>query len=80
MFTGGLQRVARLTVDEYESQKKKNEERQAIKDQKKVRNTSISTAIPSSMNIYNRPVSVITVIFLKSLLLSPLPPFFSHYP
>lgn len=37
MFTGGLQRVARLTVDEYENQKKKNEERQAIRDQKKVR-------------------------------------------
>jgi hypothetical protein len=36
MFTGGLQRVARLTVDEYESQRKKNEERQAIRDQKKV--------------------------------------------
>ena len=36
MFTGGLQRVARLTVDEYENQKKKNEERQAIRDQKKV--------------------------------------------
>ena len=37
MFTGGLQRVARLTVDEYEAQKKKNEEKQAIRDQKKVR-------------------------------------------
>ena len=36
MFTGGLQRVARLTVDEYEAQKKKNEEKQAIRDQKKV--------------------------------------------
>ena len=36
MFTGGLQRVARLTVDEYENQRKKNEERQAIRDQKKV--------------------------------------------
>ena len=40
MFTGGLQRVARLTVDEYESQRKKNEERQAIRDQKKVRHPS----------------------------------------
>ena len=37
MFTGGLQRVARLTVDEYENQRKKNEEKQAIRDQKKVR-------------------------------------------
>lgn len=36
MFSGGLQRVARLTVDEYESQRKKNEEKQAIRDQKKV--------------------------------------------
>jgi hypothetical protein len=36
MFTGGLQRVARLTVDEYELQRQKNERIQAERDQKKV--------------------------------------------
>jgi hypothetical protein len=43
MFSGGLQRVARLTVDEYESQRKKNEERQAIRDQKKVPHALLNT-------------------------------------
>ena len=46
MFTGGLQRVARLTVDEYEAQKKKNEEKQAIRDQKKVRTQPATTDVP----------------------------------
>jgi len=36
MFTGGLQRVARLTVDEYELQRQKNERIQAERDQKKI--------------------------------------------
>jgi hypothetical protein len=36
MFTGGLQRVARLTVDEYELQRQKNERILAEREQKKV--------------------------------------------
>jgi hypothetical protein len=37
MFTGGLQRVAKLTVDEYEARRKKAEEAVAAAEQRKVR-------------------------------------------
>ena len=36
LFTGGLQRVARLTVNEYEAKQKRAEEREARLEQKKV--------------------------------------------
>ena len=36
MFTGGLQRVARLTVNEYEAQRKKAEEKKVLAEQREV--------------------------------------------
>jgi dTDP-4-amino-4,6-dideoxygalactose transaminase len=55
MYTGGLQRVAKLTVTEYENQKKQADARNIIREQKKVNdNDSRDTkaeAIASSKSI-----------------------------
>ena len=36
MFTGGLQRVAQLTVNEYENEKKRDEEKKAKIEQRRL--------------------------------------------
>ena len=52
MFSGGLQRVARLTVDEYEAERKRAEDRKAQAEARKAE-------IAAGMNLLSRDTNIV---------------------